>query len=151
MDGRAAAVTVIEADESARPTRRAVAGYDYTFSVPESVSALWAVADGGTQALIATAHHAAIAEAIALLEQEVAATRIGSCGPGGAVAQVEVSEVVATAYDHYDSRAGDPQLHTHVVISNKVQGVHDGKCARWMTARCTPLWWPCRSAVLGHR
>src|SRR5690606_40780494 len=46
------AVTAIEAEESARPPRRAVAGYDYTFSVPKSVSALWAVADGGTQALI---------------------------------------------------------------------------------------------------
>lgn len=136
VDERAAAVTAIEAEESARPTRRAVAGYDYTFSVPKSVSALWAVADGGTQALIANAHHTAIAEVVALLEQEVAATRIGSRGPDGAVAQVEVSGVVATAYDHYDSRAGDPQLHTHVVISNKVQGVHDGK---WRTLDGRPM------------
>jgi hypothetical protein len=136
VDERAAAVTAIEAEESARPPRRAVAGYDYTFSVPKSVSALWAVADGGTQALIATAHHAAVAEVVALLEQEVAATRIGARGPDGAVAQVEVAGVIATAYDHYDSRAGDPQLHTHVVISNKVQGVHDGK---WRTLDGRPM------------
>ncbi|NYN25709.1 relaxase domain-containing protein, partial [Salmonella enterica] len=35
--------------------------------------------------------------------------------------------LIATAFDHYDSRAGDPHLHTHVVISNKVQTVLDGK------------------------
>ena len=34
--------------------------------------------------------------------------------------------VAAVAYDHFDSRAGDPQLHTHVVIANKVLTVMDG-------------------------
>lgn len=48
-------------------------------------------------------------------------------GRDGAVAQVDVAGLIATAFDHYDSRAGDPQLHTHVVISNKVQTVLDGK------------------------
>ena len=42
----------------------------------------------------------------------------------------------ATAYDHYDSRAGDPHLHTHVVISNKVQTVLDGK---WRSLDGRPL------------
>ncbi len=35
--------------------------------------------------------------------------------------------MIATAFDHDDSRAGDPHLHTHVVISNKVQTVLDGR------------------------
>src|SRR5688500_4124264 len=26
-------------------------------------------------------------------------------------------------FDHWDTRAGDPNLHTHLVIANKVQGV----------------------------
>lgn len=43
------------------------------------------------------------------------------------MAQVDVRGLIATAFDHYDSRAGDPHLHTHVVISNKVQTVLDGK------------------------
>lgn len=30
--------------------------------------------------------------------------------------------MVAAAFDHWDTRAGDPNLHTHVVIANKVQG-----------------------------
>lgn len=125
---RAEAVAVIEAEERKRGTRRAVAGYDYTFSLPKSASVLWAVADAGTQALIAQAHHAAIAEVIDFMEREVAATRVGSNGAdAGAVAQVDTFGIAATAYDHYDSRSNDPHLHTHVVVSNKVKTVLDGK------------------------
>jgi len=129
-------VTAIEAEEAERGTRRAVAGFDFTFSVPKSVSAIWAVADAGTQALIADAHHAAVAELVAFLEREVAATRVGATGPDGAVAHVDVAGVVAAAFDHYDSRSGDPQLHTHVVISNKVLTVQDG---RWRTLAGRPM------------
>lgn len=125
--GRAEAVAAIEAEEAERGTRRAVAGFDFTFSIPKSASVLWAVADAGTQALIADAHHAAVAEVVAFMEREVAATRTGATGHNGAVAQVDVTGLIATAFDHYDSRAGDPHLHTHVVISNKVQTVLDGK------------------------
>lgn len=127
---RATQVGLIEAEEAAKPTGAPVAGFDLTFSVPKSVSALWAVADGGTQALIAQAHHAAVQDVIKLLERDVAATRVGAKGPRGAVAQVPVRGVVAAAYDHYDSRASDPQLHTHVVVANRVQAVRDGK---WRT------------------
>lgn len=127
---RAAQTAAIEADEASKPTGAPVAGLDLTFSVPKSVSTLWAVADGGTQALIAQAHHAAIQDVIELFERDVAMTRIGAKGPRGAAAQVEVQGVIAAAYDHYDSRASDPQLHTHVVVANRVQAVQDGK---WRT------------------
>ncbi len=112
--------------EEARRHHAAVAGFDFTFSAPKSVSTLWALLDAGTQALIVDAHHAAIDDILAVLEGEVAMTRIGANG----VAQVEVRGVAATAYDHYDSRSGDPQLHTHVVVANRVQAVRDG---RWRT------------------
>lgn len=106
--------------------RRAVAGYDFTFSIPKSASVLWGIEDATTQERIVHAHHAAVAQALAFLEQEVAATRTGATSRDGAVAQVDVTGVIATAFDHFDSRAGDPHLHTHVVISNKVQTVLDG-------------------------
>ena len=95
------------------PLGRAVAGFDFTLSVPKSASVLWAVAEAGTQALIAQAHHEAVAAVVAFMER--------------AVAQVDVTGLIATAFDHFDSRAGDPHLHTHVVISNKVRTVLDGK------------------------
>lgn len=116
--------------------RRAVAGYDFTFSIPKSASVLWGIADAATQALIVQAHHAAVAESLAYLEREVAATRTGVAVRDGAAAQVEVWGVIATAYDHFDSRAGDPHLHTHVVISNKVMTVLDG---RWRSLDGRPL------------
>ncbi|MBF9336195.1 relaxase domain-containing protein [Microbacterium lacticum] len=127
---RATQVTSIEAEEASKPTGAPVAGFDLTFSVPKSVSTLWAVADGGTQVLIAQAHHAAVQRVLGLLERDVAATRVGAKGPRGAVAQVPVRGVVAASYDHYDSRSSDPQLHTHVVVANRVQAVRDGK---WRT------------------
>ena len=61
------------------------------------------------------------------MEREVAATRTGATAGDGAVAQVDVTGLIATAFDHFDSRAGDPHLHTHVVISNKAKTVLDGK------------------------
>lgn len=134
--GRARAIAAIEAEEAERGTRRAVAGFDFTFSIPKSASVLWAIADAGTQSLIAQAHHDAVADMIAFIEREVAATRTGTTAGDGAVAQVDVRGVIATAYDHYDSRAGDPHLHTHVVISNKVQTVLDGK---WRSLDSRPM------------
>ncbi|MCK0438198.1 relaxase domain-containing protein [Gordonia alkaliphila] len=124
-EARAEAVQRIREEEVAKKPRTAVAGFDLTFSPPKSVSAIWGVADAGTQTLIAQAHHAAMRDTIALLEDRVAATRVGA----GGIAQMPIVGVIATAFDHYDSRAADPQLHTHVVVSNKVQG-EDG---RWRT------------------
>jgi conjugative relaxase-like TrwC/TraI family protein len=105
--------------------RASVAGFDLTFSAPKSVSAWWAVADGHTQQVIVDAHHAALRACVGLLETQVAATRIGRNG----VAQAEVRGLVAAGFDHWDSRAGDPQLHTHLVVANRVQ-TRDGK---WRT------------------
>lgn len=134
--GRARAISAIEAEETERGMRRAVAGFDFTFSIPKSASVLWAVADAGTQSLIAQVHHDAVADMVAHMEREVAATRTGATAGDGAVAQVDVTGIIAAAYDHYDSRAGDPHLHTHVVISNKVQTVLDG---RWRSLDSRPM------------
>ncbi len=122
-------------DRAAR-RRRAVAGYDFTFSIPKSASILWGIADATTQAKIVDAHHAAVAEVVAYMEREVAATRTGVAVRDSAVAQVDVSGLIATAFDHFDSRAGDPHLHTHVVISNKVQAALDG---RWRSLDGRPM------------
>ena len=136
---RADAVAVIEAEEAGKKQRKAVAGYDFTFSIPKSASVLWAVADGGTQQVIWEAHQAAVAEVLQFMEREVAATRGGALGPDGATLQLDVAGFVATAYDHYDSRLHDPYLHTHVVISNKVQQAQTG---RWLALDGRPMHTP---------
>lgn len=132
---RAQIVDEIEAEELAK-SQTATAGFDYTFSVPKSVSVLWGVADAGSQALIVDAHHKAVAHVLALLEREVAVTRAGANARNGASAHHDVVGVAATAYDHWDSRASDPQLHTHVVVSNKVRTVFDGK---WRSLDSRPM------------
>ncbi len=105
--------------------RRPVAGFDATFTVPKSVSVLWALADPATRETLYACHRAALTDVLALVERDVARTRVGTNG----AAQVEVRGVVAAAFDHWDSRANDPNLHTHLVIANRVQGP-DG---RWRT------------------
>jgi conjugative relaxase-like TrwC/TraI family protein len=143
---RAGEAQRIEAEEVALGVRHAVAGFDLTFSVPKSVSVLWGVADAMTQDRIVAAHHAAAEDVIDLLERKVAATRTGVADHDGAVAQVGVAGVAAVAFDHYDSRAGDPQLHTHVVLSAKVMTLLDG---RWRSLDGRPLY-ASRTALSAH-
>ena len=61
------------------------------------------------------------------------------------IAQVDTTGLIAAAFDHRDSRAGDPNLHTHVAVSNKVQAIGaDGIRAGWpwTAPRCTRPPWP---------
>jgi conjugative relaxase-like TrwC/TraI family protein len=91
----------------------------------KSVSALWAVADPAVAAVIERAHQAAVGDALAFIEKHALFTRTGPQG----IRQVNVRGLVATAFTHRDSRAGDPDLHTHVAVANKVQTL-DG---RWLS------------------
>lgn len=108
------------------PTAPMVAGFDLTFRVPKSVSVLWATASPETQAVIFEAHKEAIARTLTWAEVEVIGTRSGR---GGAVAN-KTRGLIAARFDHWESREGDPHLHSHVVVSNRVQRAHDGK---WLT------------------
>ncbi|MBD8104753.1 relaxase domain-containing protein [Plantibacter sp. CFBP 8775] len=109
-----------------KPGQHAVAGFDLTFSAPKSVSILWALGDKTTAAAVERAHEAARDDALAYLEGNALMTRVGVNG----VAQMETEGgLIAAAFRHYDSRTGDPQLHDHVTVANKVKGV-DGK---WRT------------------
>lgn len=117
-DQRADQIAAIEAREVKRPTPCAVAGFDLTFTIPKSASVLWALADPKTQEAVAEAHRAAIDDVLEVFEDRALFTRTGSAGG----AQVPTRGMVAAAFDHWDTRTGDPNLHTHVVIANKVQG-----------------------------
>nr|WP_232532685.1 MobF family relaxase [Nesterenkonia alkaliphila] len=110
----------------AKKEREGVAGFDLTFSPPKSVSALWAMGGPDLQDRLHQAHRQAVAEVLTWAEQNVIQSRAGH----GGVAHVEVEGMVASLFDHWDSRAGDPQLHTHAVIANRVQRSSDGQ---WVT------------------
>jgi conjugative relaxase-like TrwC/TraI family protein len=111
--------------KDSRPRAQTVAGYDLTFSPVKSVSSLWAVADPRTAAVIERAHQAAVANALRFIEEQALFTRTGPQG----IRQVNVRGLVAVAFTHRDSRAGDPDLHTHVAVANKVQTLN----GRWLS------------------
>ncbi|NYI60298.1 MobF family relaxase [Cellulomonas soli] len=121
MDAQAreAAIEAITRVELGREANPAVAGFDLTFTVMKSVSTLWALGDVRVQQAVYDAHIAAVAAALRFVEDRALFTRTGH----GGCRQEATRGAVAAAFDHWDSRAGDPNLHTHVVVANKVQGL----------------------------
>ncbi|MDW3214102.1 MAG: MobF family relaxase [Ilumatobacteraceae bacterium] len=108
---------------------KAVAGYDATFSAPKSLSVLWALTgDDG----LAECHDRAVDAAVAMIEQYGSTTRIRS---NGTRLHPDTAGLTAAVFRQSTSRADDPQLHTHVVVSAKVQ-TDDGR------------WWALDARVL---
>ncbi|MGH3041371.1 MAG: MobF family relaxase, partial [Gaiellaceae bacterium] len=97
--------------------RDRVPGFDVTFSAPKSVSVVWATADELTAGRIRTAHERSVEAALGFLEREAAYTRLGTDGRTPA----RGSGFVAASFRHRMSRAGDPQLHTHVLVANLIK------------------------------
>ncbi len=100
-------------------------GRDLTFSAPKSVSLAALV--GGDQRVV-EAHDRAVAAALNWVEKNAAATRMKDPATGRMVCAGD-QRTVAACFRHDTSRNLDPQLHTHAVLANMVQGA-DGK---WRT------------------
>ena len=93
----------------------AVAGFDATFSSPKSLSILWALT---SDERVLAIHDQAVAVALAHLERFGATTRVRV---NGARQHPDTNGLTMAVFRQSTSRADDPQLHTHVVISTKVQ------------------------------
>jgi conjugative relaxase-like TrwC/TraI family protein len=104
---------------------RGVHGFDLTFCAPKSVSLLRAFGDDVTQKAVVSAHTAALAEAMEHLARHAGYTRVHNPRTG-MKDLVSLPGVVASAYQHETSRAGDPHLHTHVIVPNR-QARSDGR------------------------
>ncbi|SLI17156.1 exonuclease V subunit alpha [Mycobacteroides abscessus subsp. massiliense] len=118
-----------------RPPKTAVAAFDLAFSPVKSLSAAWAIAPLPIAQVFEDCHHDAVADVVAFLEESVALTRTGTNG----VAQVNTEGLIATAFTHRDSRASDPDLHTHLVISSKIAAVDAHGVRRWLALDAQPL------------
>jgi conjugative relaxase-like TrwC/TraI family protein len=101
-----------------------VRGFDVTCSAPKSVSVLWALGDDHVRSEVLAAHDAAVVALVGWIEGH-AHTRFRMAGE---IAVVDAEGLVAAGFRQHTSRAGDPQLHTHVVIANRVASP-DG---RWL-------------------
>ena len=101
-----------------------VRGFDVTASAPKSVSVLFAVGDDATRAAVLDAHDTVVAVMVDWIEAH-AHTRYRI---NGEVATLDADGIAAACFRQHTSRALDPQLHTHVVIANRV-AADDG---RWL-------------------
>ncbi|MDQ3954134.1 MAG: relaxase domain-containing protein [Actinomycetota bacterium] len=109
--------------ELAAPRRgERVPGFDLTFRAPKSVALLHALGPKEASNEVVSAHDAAVAASLGYLERVASGARRGK---GGKVS-IDSKGFIGAAFRHRTSRAGDPLLHTHVLVPNLVQGV-DGK------------------------
>ena len=100
-------------DEKAARTSQ-VSGYDLTFSAPKSVSIVAAYADDETRERIVELHREAVSEALDWATQEgIFVARRGLDGAETIAARP--AQVVGKT--EFSSRAGDPHLHQHTLIS----------------------------------
>ncbi|MCY3940943.1 MAG: relaxase domain-containing protein, partial [Gammaproteobacteria bacterium] len=93
-------------------------GRDVTLSAPKSVSLLAKVGGDGR---IVDAHDQAVGKTLAWIEQHAVETRMQD-KTTGAMVRTGGQKMVAATFRHDTSRNLDPQLHTHCVIANMVQG-----------------------------
>ncbi len=94
---------------------RAVAGFDATFSAPKSLSVWWALTgDAG----LLDAHDVAVSAALEHLERFGATTRVRV---DGRRRHPDSLGLTVGTFRQTTSRADDPQVHTHAVISAKVR------------------------------
>jgi conjugative relaxase-like TrwC/TraI family protein len=99
------------------PRTDAMPAWDLVFRPHKDVSILYALGDGRTGAAVAQAHQAGVRAAVAYLDQQVG-TRTGRHG----AEHVQGDGLLAVGFTHRTSRAGDPLLHTHLIITNRTLG-----------------------------
>jgi conjugative relaxase-like TrwC/TraI family protein len=92
----------------------AVPGFDLTFSAPKSVSVLWALGGHPVAGEVKAAHAAAVDAGLAYLQRHACWTRRGA----GGHEFLHGSGFLSAGYVHRSSRAGDMQIHTHVLVAN---------------------------------
>jgi conjugative relaxase-like TrwC/TraI family protein len=101
---------------------RAVGGFDATFSAPKSLSVWWGLTgDPG----LPEAHDLAVRAVLDHIERYASTTRVRVNGDRQ---HPETGGLTMAAFRQATSREDDPQLHSHVVISAKVQTAE----GRWM-------------------
>lgn len=103
-------------------SRSSVPGFDLCFRAPKSVSLMQVLGDPVAGEAVLAAHRSAVCEALGWLEREAAMVRRGHAG----VTLMRAAGLVGAGFEHFTSRAGDPHLHTHVVVANVARG-DDGR------------------------
>lgn len=106
-------------------SKHGVHGFDLTFCAPKSVSLVRVFGGDVIDKAVSAAHQTAIGEALEYLAHHAGYTRVHNPVTGHKDLQ-KLPGLVAAAYQHETSRAGDPHLHTHVLVPNR-QARADGR------------------------
>ena len=93
-------------------------GRDVTLSAPKSVGLMAMV--GGDERIV-EAHDKAVRSTLGWIEKNAVGTRMRDPATGAMVRSGD-QKMVAATFRHDTSRNLDPQLHTHAVVANMVQG-----------------------------
>ena len=135
--------------------RNRVPFYDYTFSVPKSVSVLWAsllqaAAEAGAEHREADAKRfseraeqiqVAVKRAnnrmMKLAEQRLAYVRTGHHSATSGQWR-DADGFIVASFPQHTNREGDPQLHVHNAIANRAQRA-DGADGKWRALHGSPL------------
>lgn len=103
-----------------------VPGFDLTFSVPKSISTLWALSDERVRRLIEQAIDESVRETITWFESD---QKLARRGKGGR--HHDYAKLVVAMFDHKTARnALDPALHRHCVVLNLCQNLKTGKWSK---------------------
>ncbi|MBB3116922.1 MobF family relaxase [Corynebacterium bovis] len=102
--------------EQKRQARYPVAGYDMVFTPAKSISVLWGIGDEETRQAIMRAHSEAVDDSLQWIEDHALFTRAGTDG----VRKIDCDGATVARFVHWDNRAGDPNLHTHCALFNRV-------------------------------
>jgi TrwC relaxase len=95
--------------------RNAVPAFDVVLRPTKSVSILYGLGNPEVGRAVLAAHHAGVQEAVAYLDGH-----LGTRRRHGGVQRVSGQGLLAVGFDHRTSREGDPLLHTHLVVANRV-------------------------------
>jgi len=93
-------------------------GFDLAFSPPKSVSVLWGLGNNDVSQAVQDAHEQAVSAALGYLEASACTVASRPGGPGTPLELKPGVGFVGASFRHRTSRAGDPQLHSHVVVMN---------------------------------
>jgi len=122
--------------EHSRPATIAVSGHDWCASPVKSVSTLWAVCGTRERQLIERAQDLAGQGAIRSMEHNALFTRMGAQG----VQQLDATGFIGTAFTHRQSRANNPDLHTHYALSAKCRAIGPDGVPRWLAMDGRPFY-----------
>ena len=129
--------------EASRQEKKFRPGYDLTLRPPKSVSVLWALGDADIAGKVRDAHTAAVDQVVAYYEEHAVRARKPSSGH-----RLRTHGIIAAAFDHRTSRAGDPLLHTHVVTANMTRFGDDEGEMVWRSVESSALFEHAKAA--GH-